>query len=71
MPFRLVIFKKRFPAIYQTFKHNDLYINELKGIQNFFQSRPNFPLLITNSNSQILNDFYNRFKVKGNGTKKH
>lgn len=43
MPFRLVIFKKRFPAIYQTFKHNDLYINELKGIQNFFSEPSELP----------------------------
>lgn len=39
MPFPLVIFKKRFPAIYQPFKYNDLYINKLKGISDFF-SKP-------------------------------
>lgn len=72
MSFHLVIFKKRFPAIYQTIKHNKLNTNPLQDNSHIhFCYKISFLYLSQCHLHNFVTHPSNQFKVKVYATKKH
>lgn len=72
MSFHLVIFKKRFPAIYQTIKHKNLNISTLQDNSHMhFCYKIPFLYLSQYHLHSFVTYLSNQFKVKGYATEKH